>query len=792
MSLQTEFSAVKRALLEKEFARMNDRQREAVFRVEGPLLILAGAGSGKTTVLVNRIANIIKYGNAYHSDTVPEEVSGMDVQAMQAALESGAPLTEDLVEMMASFPARPWQILAITFTNKAAGELKERLETMLGEEGRDVWAFTFHSFCARILRQYADRIGYTKNFTIYDTDDSRRLMKDCLKRLRVDEKMLSHKSVLSEISRCKDSMVSAQQMMDSAVSDVRRKQIAEAYQMYQQRLKEADAMDFDDLLYNAVRLLEQEEEVLEYFRNRFRYILVDEYQDTNHSQYRLVSLLAGKSRNLCVVGDDDQSIYRFRGATIENILSFEAQYPEAKVIRLEQNYRSTKNILGAANAVITNNSERKGKNLWTQNVQGEPIVLYNAENEQEEARYLCEMILENVRKGRKFSDHAILYRLNAQASSIERALVKSGVPYRILAGMRFFEHKEIKDLLAYLCVINNPADIVRMRRIINEPKRQIGDATVATAAEIASGLGLTFYEVIRTADQYDALKRAAVRLKAFTDMMDSLMDAAERVSLHELYEMVLHETGYYEMLKNMGDEGISRIENVNELASTILTYEEENEEPSLYGFLEEISLMSDIDNYDSSADAVTLMTIHSAKGLEFPVVMIPGMEEGVFPGIQSIYNPADLEEERRLAYVGITRAREELVLTECESRMLYGSTSRNRQSRFVGEIPAEYLNVTRERTVRQPAQAKQPPQPSERQIARAVSVHAAHILGTGRSSGEQKSDSYQTGERVLHKTFGAGTIQSVRQMGGDQLIEIAFDTAGTKKVMANYANLKKQ
>ena len=358
--------------------------------------------------------------------------------------------------------------------------------------------------------------------------------------------------------------------------------------------------------------------------------------------------------------------------------------------------------------------------------------------------------------------------------------------------MRFFEHKEIKDLLAYLCIINNPADVVRMRRIINEPKRQIGDATVATAAEIAAGLGVSFYEVIRTADQYDALKRAAVRLKAFTDMMDSLIDAADHISLHELYERVLHETGYYDMLKNMGDEGVSRIENVDELASTILTYEEENDEPSLYGFLEEISLMSDIDNYDSSADAVTLMTIHSAKGLEFPVVMIPGMEEGVFPGIQSIYNPADLEEERRLAYVGITRAREELVLTECESRMLYGSTSRNRQSRFVGEIPAEYLNVTRERTVRQAAQPKQPPKPSDRQIARAVSVHAAHILGTGRPAAQEPTDSYRSGERVEHKTFGAGTILSVRQMGGDQLIEIQFDKAGTKKVMANYAHLKRK
>lgn len=771
---------------------MNGRQREAVFQVNGPLLILAGAGSGKTTVLVNRIANIIKYGDAYSSDRVPEEVSEMDVQAMRASLDNGAPLTEDLIEMMAVSPARPWQILAITFTNKAAGELKERLETMLGDQGRDVWAFTFHSFCARILRQYADRIGYTKNFTIYDTDDSRRLMKDCLKRLRVDEKMLPHKSVLAEISRCKDSMISARQMMDASASDVRRKQIAEAYRLYQQRLKESDAMDFDDLLYNAVRLLEQEPEVLEYFQNRFRYILVDEYQDTNHSQYRLVSLLAGKTRNLCVVGDDDQSIYRFRGATIENILSFEAQYPDAKVIRLEQNYRSTKNILGAANAVIMNNSERKGKDLWTENAQGDPIVLYNAENEQEEARYLCDLILENVRKGRKFSDHAILYRLNAQASSLERALVKSGVPYRILAGMRFFEHKEIKDLLAYLCVINNPSDVVRMRRIINEPKRQIGDATVATAAEIAAGLGISFYEVIRSADQYDALKRAAVRLKSFTDMMDGLMEASEQLSLHELYEKVLHETGYYEMLKGMGDEGVSRIENVDELASTILTYEEENEEPSLYGFLEEISLMSDIDNYDSDADAVTLMTIHSAKGLEFPVVMIPGMEEGVFPGIQSIYNPADLEEERRLAYVGITRAREELVLTECESRMLYGSTSRNRQSRFVGEIPAEYLHVTRERTARQAAQPKQPPKPSERQIARAVSVHAAHILGTGRPAAAKPVDAYQSGERVLHNTFGAGTILSVRQMGGDQLIEIRFDKAGTKKVMANYAHLKKQ
>lgn len=735
--------------MQEKLKKMNPRQLEAVLHTEGPLLILAGAGSGKTTVLINRIAYIID-------------------QSL----------------------AKPWQILAITFTNKAAGELKERLTAMLGDTGGDVWAATFHSTCARILRRDGDRIGYSSHFTVYDTDDSKRLVKDCQKALNIDDKMISHKSILSEISHAKDSMLSPADYQAAAGSDFRLTKIGAVYELYQKRLREADAMDFDDLLGNTVELFRQCPDVLEYYQNRFRYIMVDEYQDTNQVQYEFVRLLAEKSKNLCVVGDDDQSIYKFRGATIENIMSFEKSYPNAKVIRLEQNYRSTKNILNAANAVISNNEERKGKTLWTENPEGDKIQIHTSSNEQDEAGFVATTILEQVAKGRKYSDFAVLYRMNSQSNILEKVFVKSGIPYRIIGGHRFYERREIRDMIAYLSVINNPSDEIRLRRIVNQPKRSIGDKTIATASEIAGALGESLLEVLGRADEFDSLRRASVKLKAFYDMMQELIDANddESVSLHELYELILEKTGYIEALRGEKEEAETRIENINELASNLLKFQEENgEEATLSAFLEEVSLMTDIDNYDETADTVVMMTMHSAKGLEFPVVFLPGFEEGIFPGLQAIYDPNEIQEERRLCYVAITRAKESLYLLNADSRMLFGSTSRNRPSRFSLEIPLDLINKTREQDWRKPdLGTKMPVAETElRRKSATAAMHFGQVTPPARSG-----NVFKTGDMVQHKTFGKGLVISATPMGNDVLLEIAFEQ-GTKKLMANFARLAK-
>ena len=735
--------------MQEKLKKMNPRQLEAVLHTEGPLLILAGAGSGKTTVLINRIAYIID-------------------QSL----------------------AKPWQILAITFTNKAAGELKERLTAMLGDTGGDVWAATFHSTCARILRRDGDRIGYSSHFTVYDTDDSKRLVKDCQKALNIDDKMISHKSILSEISHAKDSMLSPADYQAAAGSDFRLAKIGAVYELYQKRLREADAMDFDDLLGNTVELFRQCPDVLEYYQNRFRYIMVDEYQDTNQVQYEFVRLLAEKSKNLCVVGDDDQSIYKFRGATIENIMSFEKSYPNAKVIRLEQNYRSTKNILNAANAVISNNEERKGKTLWTENPEGDKIQIHTSSNEQDEAGFVATTILEQVAKGRKYSDFAVLYRMNSQSNILEKVFVKSGIPYRIIGGHRFYERREIRDMIAYLSVINNPSDEIRLRRIVNQPKRSIGDKTIATASEIAGALGESLLEVLGRADEFDSLRRASVKLKAFYDMMQELIDANddESVSLHELYELILEKTGYIEALRGEKEEAETRIENINELASNLLKFQEENgEEATLSAFLEEVSLMTDIDNYDETADTVVMMTMHSAKGLDFPVVFLPGFEEGIFPGLQAIYDPNEIQEERRLCYVAITRAKESLYLLNADSRMLFGSTSRNRPSRFSLEIPLDLINKTREQDWRKPdLGTKMPVAETElRRKSATAAMHFGQVTPPARSG-----NVFKTGDMVQHKTFGKGLVISATPMGNDVLLEIAFEQ-GTKKLMANFARLAK-
>lgn len=769
---------------------MNERQREAVFHTEGPLLILAGAGSGKTTVLVNRIANLIRYGSAYHSDE-DRFLTEQDALAMQAYLDGTASLPEETRSHMAVHACRPWQVLAITFTNKAAGELKNRLSSMLGEQGGEIWASTFHSACARFLRQFGDRLGYTSHFTIYDTDDSKRLMKDCQRILKIEDKVLSHKAILGEISRAKDNLVTPDEFITAAGRDNRLALIGQAYKLYQQGLAKADAMDFDDLIANTVRLLQNCPDVLEYFQNKFRYIMVDEYQDTNHAQYLLVKLLAERSGNLCVVGDDDQSIYKFRGATIENILSFEKTFPKARTIRLEQNYRSTQTILDAANAVIANNVERKGKTLWTENPQGKPISVYTAINEMGEAEYITKQILEEAAT-RKFSDFAVLYRMNSQSSTLERCFVKSGVPYRMLGGLRFYERKEIRDMIAYLCVINNPGDEIRLRRIINQPKRQIGEKTIAQAAEIAAGLGESLFEVISHADEFDALKRSSAKLLQFADLINELIQASSTLNLGDLYELLLEKTNYSQYLRETEEETAQdRIDNINELLSNLRQYEQDNgEEATLSGFLEEISLMTDVDNLDESVDAVVMMTMHSAKGLEFPCVFLPGFEEGIFPGMQAIYNPPEIEEERRLAYVAITRAKEELTIVNAETRMIFGSTNRNKPSRFCMEIPEELVDRHRAREWKKPEPGTV--LPVSYRETRAVSMQAARNFGPAAAARPEKpSVALRPGDAVMHKTFGQGMILSASPMGNDVLLEIAFERVGTKKLMANFARLQK-
>ena len=780
---QEQLQALRRQVMEKEFSRMNPMQREAVFTTEGPLLILAGAGSGKTTVLVNRIANIVKYGCAYGAREFSVSLTEEEISMLEEYRDGTQEYTDEIADLLAVRPAKPWQILAITFTNKAAGELKERLEAMLGPDGQDIWASTFHSTCARILRRDGESIGYTSHFTIYDTDDSKRVMKECQRLLNIDDKMLSHKTLLHEISHAKDSLISPEDYLNDAGDDVRLRKIGEAYRLYEKLLRDADAMDFDDMIVNTVKLLEENEEVRTRYQNRFRYVMVDEYQDTNHAQYRLTSLLAGGSGNLCVVGDDDQSIYRFRGATIENILSFEEQYHKAKVIRLEQNYRSTQNILDAANAVISHNTERKGKNLWTANGPGEKIVVDNAFDEQEESTFIADTIMDSVKGGRKWSDHAVLYRMNAQSNAIERTFVRMGVPYRVIGGHRFYERKEIRDALAYLSVISNPADNIRLRRIINEPKRGIGATTINHAAQIAAGLGLSLYEVISHADEYEQLVRAAPRLRAFTQIIDGLAEAAEELPLNELFEKAMRDTGYLDSLALDRETYQDRLENIQELSSNLLRYSEDNEEGDLNGFLEEVALMTDIDNYNEEADTVVLMTLHSAKGLEFPVVFIPGMERGIFPGIQSLYSASEMEEERRLAYVGITRAKERLYLTHARTRMLYGSTSHNAPSPFLEEIPEGLVEEKRKVTLSQQ-------KPSVQRAAKPKKTFD-HSFGPAAPKPSAPAGSYRVGDTVGHKLFGTGVVLSAQPMGNDTLLEIAFEKAGTKKLMANFARLTK-
>lgn len=793
---KSEILALRRAVLEKDFARMNDRQKQAVFTVNGPLLILAGAGSGKTTVLINRIANILRYGDAYNSTYLRDDLDENDIAACKAYIENGTPLTTESQEHLSVSACAPWRIMAITFTNKAAGELKDRLCAMLGETANDIWASTFHSTCARILRRDGKRIGYSSHFTVYDTDDQRRLMKSILKELDISEKNITPKSILNEISRAKDSLISPAEYALTVGDDFRLKIISRAYTTYQKRLEDADAMDFDDLINKIVELFKKCPDVLEYYQNRFRYLMVDEYQDTNHAQYTFVRMLAEKSGNLCVVGDDDQSIYKFRGATIENILSFENTFQNATVIRLEQNYRSTQNILDAANAVIEHNTERKGKTLWTQNGTGAMIHLHTAENETDEAERITKIILDGVAAGRKFSDYAVLYRMNSQSLTFERNFAKSGVPHRIIGGTRFYERREIREMIAYLSVINNPSDEMRLRRIINTPKRSIGDRSVEVAAQIGQQTGETLFEVVSHAKDYPALSRAANKMTLFAAQMQGLIELNndEEVTLGELYDELVERIDYLNFLKTDDPESAEdRAANVQELASNLRRFEEENPEGTLSDFLEEVSLITDIDNYDNNADSVVLMTVHSAKGLEFPVVFLPGMEENIFPGMASVYVPSEVEEERRLAYVAITRAKEELYIFHAESRMIFGMTNRNRVSRFVEEIPETLVEHTRSRDY----SARPVSMPSfggAKPFGEAPKTKSVAEAGGFTPKPRVKpapAGTYRVGDTVLHKAFGTGLIVSATPMANDTLLEVAFDKVGTKKLFANFARLTK-
>ena len=700
-NLQQEFCKLRDTYIEKQFGRLNEMQCAAVFTTSGPLLILAGAGSGKTTVLVNRIANLIRFGSAHGSSWTPREVTEDDVKALRTALMTGTDAPGWLDGMLRKDAVRSWNVMAITFTNKAAGELKERLRNMLGgEEGDEVFASTFHSACVRILRRWAEEIGYPRSFTIYDTDDSQRVMKTVYKELSVDDKFFPVKSAINQMSRWKDQLVSPAEALQTPAKDTKGALAARVYAAYEKKLKEAGAFDFDDLIYQTVQLLAEHKEVRDFYQNKYRYLLVDEYQDTSVAQFRLVSLLTGPEKNICVVGDDDQSIYRFRGATIENILNFERVYPGTKTIRLEQNYRSTSNILNAANCVIQHNTERKGKTLWTQNGEGDKVQVYTAENEQDEASHIADIIGQHLREGGHLADHAVLYRMNAQSAPLESYFTRAGIPHKIVGGQRFNDRKEVKDIHSYMSIVANPRDDVRLRRIINEPARKIGATTIDVIADLAGQEGVSMLEIIRHADQYAKLSRAIAPLYKFYQIYERLQDSLENKTLDEFASDVIEITGYKAMLEADAAKGhedaADRLQNLGQLVNNVKNYcDQQGEEASLEGYLEDIALISDIDNYNESADQVVLMTIHSAKGLEFPYVFLIGMEEGVFPSEMSKYSEADLEEERRLAYVGITRAKKELYISNSVTRMLYGRTQRNEPSRFLREIEPEYLEETR-------------------------------------------------------------------------------------------------
>lgn len=779
------YTELKQRALESQFSRANDMQKKAIFKINGAVLIIAGAGSGKTTVLTNRIANMMKFGNAYH-DTEERKLTKAQTKFLEEFpdMPKTPENADKLAEIIAVSPVAPWNILAITFTNKAAGELRDRLVNMIGEDAKKICASTFHSACVRILRREIEHLGYKSSFAIYDDDDSKRLIKDITKRLNIDEKVMPSKNIKNRISHLKDQMISADDFTLTAqetaeFSDVK---TAEIYTEYQRSLKNANALDFDDIIFLTVRLFEKNPDVLQHYHNLYKYIMVDEYQDTNYAQYRLISLLAGEDGNLGVVGDDDQSIYKFRGATVENILNFEKQYKDCAVIRLEQNYRSTNNILSAANAVISNNPNRKDKHLWSELGEGDKIQVDMYQSEQSESKAIADAIAEGVQNGGKYSDYALLYRSNALSRSYEQALVRAGIPYKIVGGLRFYDRKEIRDIMAYLSLVDNPFDVVRFRRVINEPKRGIGDATVEEVVRISEGLGISPLEVCRDSENYETIAKRSNHLKAAANIFEELDELADTLPIDELIEATAERSGYLDALKTQGDEGEARIENIRELKSNAAQLLAEDPEATLPDFLEQVALVADIDNYDSESDRVSLMTMHAAKGLEFPVVYLVAAEDGIFPSMMSKSEQSEMEEERRLAYVAITRAKKRFIATHSRYRMLYGKTTANKLSEFIGEIPEELIEHHGERSA-----AKNPIVKPEKhsflkeQSEKIKSASAQPVM----------FDSFAAGERVKHNIFGEGTVSEVVPMGNDAMLTIEFDKRGAKKLMRNNAKLKR-
>ena len=814
--LERRFIQARHDAIATEYSNLNPCQRQGVLATEGPLLLLAGAGSGKTTVLIHRVANLLRFGRGSDTDEIPIPISEDEVQFLEQYAAAPDAAQRPLMEYLCAVePARPWEVLAITFTNKAANELKERLGRMLGEEvAADVWASTFHSACVRILRRDIDRLGFDRSFTIYDSDDSKRVIKDIIKELELEEKSFPPREVQTIISRAKNDMQTPEDFAEQgkAINDWRKIRMGKVYSLYNKKLRDANALDFDDLLWHTVRLLETAGDVREYYQRKFRYILIDEYQDTNALQYRLAALLTNQAKNICVVGDDDQSIYRFRGADITNILSFERQFKGARVIRLEQNYRSTQNILDAANAVIRHNQGRKGKTLWTENGRGELVTVKTTYNESDEANFVLGQIMMYYRRGGNWGDCAVLYRTNAQSNAMEYACKRNGVPYKIYGGLKFFDRAEVKDMLSYLCVINNPADDLRLRRIINVPARKIGAATVDKAQLIAARYGLTLYDVLCRAEEFPELKSSAAKLKPFTDMIEEMRRRLPDCPLPEFYDYVCERSGYAPALREKDDvESRGRLENVQELKSSILTYLEnaEGTEPSLSGFLDEIALYTDLDSRADGDNCVTMMTMHAAKGLEFPQVFVVGMEEGLFPGNRAMGDGAEMEEERRLCYVAMTRAREKLTLTNARQRTLYGRTTPCMPSRFLNEIPEENMEWLSKPQPRSESWEERDSDYGDRGYGSygGYGQRSAAPVVTRREPAEPKAGALrsaagaskaapkaaaprmqiQAGETVEHDAFGRGLVLSVRAMGGDALVEVAFDSVGTKKLMLKMA-----
>ena len=790
--LTDRFLEARKRYICSQFSSLNQMQINAVMATEGPLLLLAGAGSGKTTVLINRIANILRFGRGSDCNEIPDHITEDDVFFLESLSVAATELERKRADFLCAVePPMPWNVIAITFTNKAANELKDRLANMLGNEAQDIWAMTFHSACCRILRRDIEYLGYTRSFTIYDTSDSERLMKEIIRDMGLDDKTFPAKYVLNLISREKDKMVGPKEMMEhiEVTNDMRLYHVAKAYGIYQKKLKENNALDFDDIIFLTVRLLQENEDVRHYYQRKFRYVLVDEYQDTNTMQYLLTSLLAGGYENICVVGDDDQSIYRFRGATIENILNFENQYKGSRVIRLEQNYRSTQSILNAANAVIANNLGRKGKRLWTSNGGGDPITVYEAADEGAEANYVAGQIITGS-KGKAFKDYAILYRTNAQSNALEFAMKRNGIPYRVIGGMRFFDRAEVKDMLSYLCVINNRKDDLRLRRIINNPPRGLGAKALDEADRMAQAEGMGLYHVISDPDSYGPLQKNAKKFKNFTQIIEGLDELLENgISLPEFYDEVMARTGYAAALEmKPTEENKTRLENIRELKSSIHAYAENAEIPTLAGFLEEIALYTDLEQYNEGDDAVVMMTMHSAKGLEFPNVFLVGFEDGLFPGMRAIGDREEMEEERRLCYVAITRAKKNLTISYAKQRMLYGRTNAALASRFLREIPEDI--VVRKGSVQPRYTGNTHVVPPSARSTTPYSTYKAPARDFAAFAPQPKpvAVDFNKGDMVQHTAFGKGMVLSVMKMGGDALLEIAFDNIGTKRLMAKTAS----